>query len=133
MKGLRNLVTLAGASLLLASCVFAAAAGKGALHLYDTVEVQGKQLAPGDYRLQWNGEGPKVELTITNGKETVVSVPAEVVTVTDKNRSDGYTAMKVNGSNELTEISFGGKSYELRLANASNGGASTTGATGNSQ
>lgn len=133
MKGLRNLVTLAGASLLLVSCAFAAANGKGTLHLYDTVEVQGKQLAPGDYKLQWNGEGPKVELTISSGREAVVSVPAEVVTVSDKNRTDGYTASKANdGNNALTEISFGGRSYELRLANPSNGGAST-GATGSSQ
>jgi hypothetical protein len=120
--------------LLLASCTFAAATGKGTLHLYDTVQVQGKQLAPGDYKLQWNGEGPKVELTISSGKETIVSVPAEVVTVADKSRTDGYTASKANdGSSALTEISFGGKTYELRLGNPSNGGASSTGATGSSQ
>jgi hypothetical protein len=116
MKGSRNLVILAGASLLLAAGAVAAGTGKGSLHLFETVEVQGKQLAPGDYKLQWNGEGSKVELNITRGKETV-SVPAEVVTAAEKNQSDGYTASKASGDNALTGIFFGGKNYELRLGN----------------
>jgi len=81
MKGSRNLVTLAGASLLLAASAFAAGTGKGTLRLYDSVDVQGKRLPPGEYKVEWNGEGPEVELNITSGKKTVASVPAQVVNV----------------------------------------------------
>lgn len=116
MKGSRNLVTLLGASLLLASSAFAASTGKGTLHLYESVEVQGKQLPAGEYKVEWNGEGDKVELNINRGKKTVASVPAQVVSVSEKNSSDGYAANKSDdGKNALTEIFFGGKNYQIRL------------------
>jgi hypothetical protein len=134
MKGSRNLVTLAGASLLLAASAFAAGTGKGTLHLYESVEVQGKQLPPGDYKVEWNGEGPKVELSITSGKQTVASVPAQVVTVSEKNRTDGYASKKSDdGNNALTEIFFGGKNYELRVGNQAGAEPSQPGTTGSNQ
>jgi hypothetical protein len=128
MKGSRNLVTLAGASLLLAASAFAAGTGNGTLHLYESVEVQGRQLPAGDYKVEWNGEGPKVELSITSGKQTVASVPAQVVTVGEKNRTDGYAAKKSDdGKNALTEIFFHGKDFELRVANAEPSHSGTSG------
>jgi hypothetical protein len=133
MKGSRNLGILAGASLLLAAGAFAAGTGKGTLRLYDRIEVQGKQLAPGSYRLQWNGEGSKVELNISNGKETL-SVPAEVVSVAEKAHADGYASTKAeDGNTALTEIFFGGKNYEIRLGNSSTGGSAISGTAGSNQ
>ena len=133
MKGSRNLVALAGTSLLLVASAFAAGTGQGTLHLYESVDVQGKQLAPGEYKLQWNGEGPKVELNITSSKKTVVSVPAQLVPVGEAYTTDGYAAKSEDGKNALTEIFFHGKDYELRLGDQSGGEASQPGATGSSQ
>jgi hypothetical protein len=134
MKGSRNLVALAGAALLLAVSAFAAGTGKGTLHVYESVDVRGKQLAPGEYKLQWNGEGPKVELNITSSKRTVVSVPAQLIPVGEAYTTDGYAAKKSeDGKNALTEIFFHGKSYELRLVDQAGGEASQPGATGSSQ
>ncbi len=134
MKGSRNLVTLAGASLLLAASAFAAGTGKGTLRLYESVDVQGKQLPPGDYKVEWNGEGPKVELSIASGKQTVVSVPAQVVTVGEKNRTDGYAAKKSHdGKNALTEIFFHGKDFEFHLGDQSSAEPSHSGTNGSNQ
>ena len=134
MKGSRNLVTLVGASLLLAASAFAAGTGKGTLHLFESVEVQGKQLPPGDYKVEWNGEGPNVELNITSGRQTVASVPALVVTVSEKNRTDGYASKQSNdGKNALTEIFFGGKNYELRVGDQASAEPSHSGANGTNQ
>ena len=134
MKGSRNLVALAGTSLLLVASAFAAGTGQGTLHLYESVDVQGKQLAPGEYKLQWNGEGPKVELNITSSKKSVVSVPAQLIPVGEAYTTDGYAAKKSeDGKNALTEIFFHGKDYELRLGDQSGGEASQPGATGSSQ
>jgi hypothetical protein len=134
MKGSRNLVTLAGASLLLAASVFAAGTGKGTLRLYESVEVQGKQLPAGEYKVEWNGEGPKVELSITSGKQTVASVPAQVVTVGEKNRTDGYAAKKSDdGKNALTEIFFHGKDFELRVEGQVSAEPSHSGTSGSNQ
>jgi hypothetical protein len=134
MRGSRNLVTLAGASLLLAASAFAAGTGKGTLHLYETVDVQGKQLPPGDYKVEWNGEGPNVELSITGGKQSVASVPAQVVTVSEKNRTDGYGSKKSDdGKNALTEIFFHGKDFEFRVGEQASADANHSGTSGSNQ
>jgi|SRR6266436_3326833 len=133
MKGSRSLVILAGASLLLAASAFAGT-GKGTLHLYESMDVQGKQLPPGDYKVEWNGEGPNVELNITEGKKTVASLPAQVVTVAEKNTTDGYASKKLgDGKNALTEIFFHGRDFELRLGNQASAEPSHSGTSGRNQ
>jgi hypothetical protein len=133
MRGSRNTVTLFGASLLLAASAFAGT-GKGTLRLYESVEVQGKQLRPGDYKVEWNGEGTNVELNISNGKETVASIPAQVVTVAEKNRTDGYASKKSDdGKSALTEIFFHGSNYELRLGDQAAAAPSQSATSGSNQ
>ena len=116
MKALRNLSLLAGASCLFGVAAIAGPATKGNLKIYEPVTVQGKQLAPGDYTLQWSGQGPNVEVSIAQGKQQIVSVPAQVVPVAQKAATDGYTAKKEqDGTNALTEIFFQNRSYEIRF------------------
>src|ERR1700730_4803934 len=120
MKVTRNLFSLALASLLLGASAFAGPATKGTLKLFDSVSVQGKQLAPGQYTIEWNGEGPNVELSITNGKGAVASVPARVVPVGAKNQTSGYSSAKQeDGSTALTNVFFQGKAYELQIGQQS--------------
>jgi hypothetical protein len=128
----RNLFSLGAASLLLAASALAAGASKGNLHLYDSVTVQGKQLAPGDYKVEWNGEGPNVQLNIDQGKQTVVSVPARVTPVNEKNPSDGYASKNKDGENVLSEIFFQGKTYQLEIGDQAATGASQPGTSGSS-
>jgi hypothetical protein len=128
----RNLFSLGLVSLLLAASALAAGASKGTLHLYDSVTVQGKQLAPGDYKVEWNGEGPNVQLNIDQGKQTVVSVPARVTPVNEKNPSDGYASKNKGGENVLSEIFFQGKTYELEIGDLAATGASQPGTSGSS-
>jgi hypothetical protein len=134
MKASRNLVILAGGSLLLAASAFAATANKGTLHLYENVEVQGKQLTPGDYKLEWNGEGPNVQLNINSGKRTVATVPAQLVSSSEKAQTDGYSEKKAdNGQNALTEIFFGGRNYELRVGDQAGNTPPSSGTSGSNQ
>ena len=117
MRLSRNALGLGAASLLLAAGAVAASTSKGSLHLFETVTVQGKQLTPGDYKVEWNGEGPDVQLSIEQGKQTVVSVPARVSQKNGKNPSDGYASKKEGGENVLSEVFFHGKSYEFEIGN----------------
>jgi hypothetical protein len=120
MKASRNLFTVALASLLLGASAFAAPATKGTLKLFEPVSVQGKQLAPGQYTVEVNGEGPNVELNIANGKQALASVPARLVPVSQKNRTSGYSSAKQqDGSSALTSVFFQGKSYELQIGEQS--------------
>ena len=116
MKLSGKLYSVALASLLLGISVFAASATKGTLKLYESVTVQGKQLAPGQYTVEWNGEGPNVQLSIVNGKNSVANVPARVVPVNTKNPTSGYSAIKQqDGQSALTNVFFEGKAYELQI------------------
>jgi hypothetical protein len=107
-------------SLLFAAGAIAGPGNKGSLTLSDTVTVGGKQLAPGNYRLEWTGTGPNVELSISDGKETVAKVPAQLVSLKKAEPGSGYsTNAEPGGSLTLTEIFFGGKKYELSLGEVS--------------
>ncbi len=124
MKVSRNLFSITLASLLLAASAFAAPASKGTLKLFEPVTVQGKELAPGKYTVEWNGEGPNVQLNIADGKNGVTAVPARIVPVSAKNRTSGYASAKQqDGRSELTNVFFEGKAFELQIGEtASQGG-----------
>ncbi len=109
---------LLGLTLLLATSVFAA--NKGPLQLNDPLTVNGKQLAAGEYRLQWEGTGSSVELSILRGKTVVASVPARLVELDRPAQADlTIVRMNADGSKALSEIRFGGKKYSLAIGNES--------------
>jgi hypothetical protein len=115
---------LLSASLLFSTSVFAAPS-KGHLDLSESVSVQGHQLAPGDYKVEWNGTGPNVQLNFLQGKETMVTVPAHVILEHIRNDGDGYAYVtEKDGQRDLTEVFFGGKDYELTIGKTSPKGPS---------
>jgi len=81
---------LLGGSLLLSVSAFAANTIKKSLHLYENVSVEGKQLTPGDYKVEWSGSGPDVKVDILKGRETVATVPARIISRGAANEQDGY-------------------------------------------
>jgi hypothetical protein len=108
---------LLGLTLLLATSVFAA--NKGQLQLNDPLTINGKQLAAGEYRLQWEGTG-SIELSILRGKTVVASVPARLVDLDRPAQADlTIVRMNADGSEALSEIRFGGKKYSLAIGNES--------------
>jgi hypothetical protein len=134
MKVSRSLFGVTLASVLLASSVFAATANKGTLKLFVPVTVQGKQLAPGQYTVEWNGEGPNVQLNIADGKNTVTAIPARIVPVNAKNQSSGYSSEKQpDGQETLKNVFFAGKTYELQIGEQSASQGGKPAASGNNQ
>lgn len=129
MKASRLSALLFVASLLLPVAALAGSMKKQSLHLFETVTVEGKTLSPGDYRVEWNGSGPNVQLDIVQGRDTLVKVPAKVVTESAKSDQDGYTLKKNNGNQELVSIFFVGKDYRLQIQEpgASSASRSTSG------
>jgi len=89
MKALKLSTMLFAASLLLACSAFATKANKKTMHLYEKAKVHGTLLEPGDCKVEWNGSGPKVQLKILQGNDTVATVPAQVVA---ENTSNDTTA-----------------------------------------
>src|SRR5258708_13980810 len=123
MKLSRNLFSITLPSVLLAATAFASPS-KGTLKLFEPVTVQGKQLAPGKYTVEWTGEGQNVQLKIADGKNSVSAIPARIVPVNTKNRTSGYASSKQqDGRSELTNVFFEGKAFELQIGEtASQGG-----------
>jgi hypothetical protein len=96
----------------------ALAAEKGSLKLFDPTLVNGVQLSPGDYTLQWEGTGNNVQLQIFQGKKVVATTTAALVQLKTP-ASQNLTSTKNAGNNAkaLTEIEFRGKSYALAIGN----------------
>jgi hypothetical protein len=112
-------LVLSGA-LLLASSAFAAT--KANLQLTNPVTINGTTVKPGDYKVQWEGNGPNVEISILQGKNVVAKAPAHVVELQSPASDDAaVTRQSGNGPNSLTGIRFQGKKLSLELGEASNG------------
>jgi hypothetical protein len=109
-----------GLALLLASSAFAAT--KGSLQISKPVNVNGTTLKPGDYKVQWEGAGPNVELSILQGKNVVAKVPARVVELQTASSSDAaVTRSDDSGASTLAGLRFQGKKFALELGEASEG------------
>jgi hypothetical protein len=107
-------------SLLFAAGAIAGNTNKGTLKVFETVAVGGKQLPAGTYRVEWAGSGPRVELSISDGKETVATVQAQILPLKKAEAGSGYsTSADQAGNKTLTEIFFAGKKYDLSIGEAS--------------
>lgn len=103
-----------GLAVLLASSAFAS--NKGSLEVGQSVEVNGQQLAPGDYQLRWDGTGANVEVSFLKGGKEVAKASAQVV---ELQRPADYSSAVIDQSNGKASISmvrFAGKKYALAIA-----------------
>jgi hypothetical protein len=103
-----------GLALLLATSAFAA--NKGTLSVQEPITVNGTKLAPGDYKVQWEGNGPAVEMSISQGKKVIAKVPAHMVNLDTPAQNDA-AVVKNNGdgSKSLSEVRLSGKKFSLAV------------------
>jgi len=107
-----------GLALLLASSAFAAT--KGTLQLMNPTTVNGTKLKAGEYKLEWDGTGSNVEVSILQGKNVVAKVPAKVVELNTPSQNSAAVVQKNDdGSMSLTGARFEGKKYSLELGESS--------------
>ena len=121
------LILVTSCALLSAS---AFAANKGSFHLSGPVTLNGTQLAEGEYKVQWDGSGPDVQVKILSGGKLVTTVPAHLIELS-RNGVNDATVWKKNedGTSSLTEIDFAGKKYALDFrttTDATDSGATAT-------
>lgn len=118
MKSLNFAGVLAGMAIVCAITAFAA--DKGSMKVYDPLTVNGTQLSPGDYGLQWEGTGNNVQLKILRGKQVLTTTPATLEQLQKPARSN-MVATRNDGDHGkvLTGIMFYGKKYALEIGSAS--------------
>jgi hypothetical protein len=111
-------ILMMGLALLLASSAFAAS--KATLTLINPASVNGTQLKAGDYKLEWDGSGPNVELSILQGKKVLAKVPAKVVDLSVPAQNNAAVLQKKDdGTATLAGARFAGKKFALELGESS--------------
>jgi hypothetical protein len=109
-----------GFALLAASSAFAST--KNNLQISDAVLVNGTTLKPGSYKVEWEGSGSNIELSILQGKKVVAKVPAYLVELNDPASYDAAVTQKsADGTTSLIGMRFKGKKADLKLGESSDG------------
>jgi hypothetical protein len=127
MKSSKLSVFLFAAALLGSAAAFAGETNKTTLQLYEKLTVDGKTLDPGKYTVAWQGSGPTVQVTVSQGKQTVATFPAHLTEQAVRNNGDAYgSSTAPDGSHALTAIYVGGKRTALEV-----GGHQEAGQTSN--
>jgi len=110
-----------GLALLLASSAFAGT--KANLTLQSSTTLNGTKLKAGDYKLEWDGSGPNVEVSIMQGKNVIAKVPAKVVELNAAPQNSAAVLLSHDdGTTSLTGARFEGKKFALELGGQSSDG-----------
>jgi hypothetical protein len=109
-----------GLALLLTSSAFAAT--KANLTLNNPTTVNGTKLKAGEYKLEWDGTGPNVQVNVLQGKKVVVTVPAKVVDLPTPSQNDAAVINhNDDGTTSLAGARFQGKKFALEVGQSSDG------------
>lgn len=104
---------------LLFVCLLAvsAVAGEKSLTFVSTTTLNGKTIAPGDYKLAYDIKGSTAEVKLVQNGKTVATATGQVVENKDKSR---YTAVvnskNADGTNTIVEFQFANEKQVIRLA-----------------
>lgn len=105
------------------------AANKASFDLQHPTQVAGQELAAGSYKVEWEGTGSDVHLTILRGNKQVATTSARVVEMKVKSPdTSALVTLSPDGSRSLSQIRFRGKSFALDLG--SDGAGAGSGGTG---
>ncbi|HYG98380.1 MAG TPA: hypothetical protein VD837_04560 [Terriglobales bacterium] len=86
-----------------------AATGSGKVNVISSGLIAGQQLAAGEYKMVWTGEGEQVQVQIMKGKNTLITAPAKVVEREFKALNDAV----LTSEGKIKEVRFSGKKTTL--------------------
>ena len=107
-------IALVAMSLGMASSAFAAS-NSGSMTVAQPVRVNGVQLAPGEYRVKWEGAGDNVTVTILEGKKVVATAPAHLVEIKKVDNNSYLATPSDSGVVNIAELRFAGKTQALDI------------------
>jgi hypothetical protein len=107
MKNRRNLALLSALLLLCPLWTLAKDKNEHSVNIADTVQVSGTQLQPGNYKVEWEGVGPEVNVKFLHGGKVVATVPGTLKTHDkDATQDDIVTQLTKGNKKVLTQIDF---------------------------
>jgi hypothetical protein len=114
-------IIFAALALALTTGAFAASdSHKSDFQISAPTQVNGTEIPAGEYTARWEGSGPNVQVTITQGRKVIATVPAQVVTLAQP-AADTHAEIRnsSNGDRELTALQFAGKKFTLQMGTES--------------
>jgi len=91
-----------------------AASGTGTVTLSSAAQLNGKSLAAGEYKVQWDSHSPEANVTFLQGKTAVATAHAKLVDGTEASLWNSVvTRDNPDGSKTIVEIRFRGKKSVL--------------------
>lgn len=84
----------------------------------DPVQVGSTQLKPGDYKLQWQGNGPDVQVQIVKGKDVVATAPAKLIENKASLGTNAVTTGSNSSSKTLDQVDFDNGRQSLKFSQA---------------
>ena len=84
----------------------------------EKVQVGSTELKPGDYKLQWDGNGPDVQVKVVQGKDVVATVPAKLLANTSKQGRDAIQTRLNANQQQLEQVDFAGGRQSLVFGEA---------------
>ena len=86
---------------------YAARNNAHSVDISDAVQIGGTKLKPGNYKVEWQGTGPAVQVSFQQNGKTVVTVPGTLKTNDDQVIQDAImTEATGAGMSTLKEIDF---------------------------
>jgi hypothetical protein len=73
----------------------------------DVVQIGSTQLKPGNYKVEWQGTGPVVQVSFQQNGKTVVTVPGTLKTDDSQVKQDTIVTETSTDTATLKEIDFG--------------------------
>jgi len=87
---------------------YAARDNARSVEIFDVVQIGTTELKPGNYKVEWQGTGPVVEVSFRQNGKTVATVPGRLKTNDDQVTQDAIeTEATGTGTSTLKEIDFG--------------------------
>ena len=87
--------------------VYAARNNAQSVDISDAVQIGGTKLKPGNYKVEWQGTGPAVEVSFRQNGKTVVTVPGTFKTNdVQVTQDEVVTEATDTGTSTLKEIDF---------------------------
>ena len=87
---------------------YAARNNAHSVEISHAVQIGGTKLKPGNYKVEWQGTGPAVQVSFQQNGKTVVTAPGTLKTNDDQITQDAVVTEATDaGTSTLKEIDFG--------------------------
>jgi hypothetical protein len=86
--------------------------------LSEKVRIGSTELQAGDYKLQWAGNGPDVQVKVIKGKDLVATVPAKLLANKSTQHGDAVTIHTNADVKQLDQVDFAGGRQSLLFGEA---------------